>query len=297
MDWDDIRVFLVVAREGAIRRAARKLQLDHSTVSRRLTAFEESVGVALLERRERGCVMTAAGEELMAAALRVEEEVDGVGRRIQHRDTQPRGDLRVSAPGTAALGLIMPDVAEFSAAYPEINLELVLSYELANLSRREADVAIRITNTRPERLEAERIVDYAMAPYASKGYLATVDLKRHPEEARWIGWDEAAPYPGWMKDEVFPLVPVSCRFPDVMLQFEAAKCGMGIALLPCFLGDATPDLARAEPGTAEVVAGVWLVRHPDLRATVRVRAFVDFMAAALDRRRSLIEGHRAGRSS
>jgi len=226
----------------------------------------------------------------MESAVRLEEELNGVARRIQNRDAQPRGDLRVSVPGTMAHGLIMPDIAEFSAAYPDICVELVVSYELANLSRREADVAIGITTARPEHLAAERVVDYAMAPCASGKYLASVDLDRHPEEAAWIGWDEGAPYPRWQKDKLFPLVPVRSRLPDVILQFEAARSGMGIALLPCFLGDSARELDRVKPGKAEVVAGVWLVRHPDLQATARVRAFVDFMAAALDRRRSLIEG-------
>jgi len=288
LNWNDLRVFLAVVRERNTRRAARRLGVDHSTVSRRLTRLEEELGTRLVERRAQGYETTPAGEELLALATRFEEEAEAVERRLLNQDTQLRGEIRVSMPPILGLGLLAPALAEFARDYPEIDLDGVLSYELANLSKREADVAIRVTNRPAEHLECQRVLDFAAATYASKEYLQRVDPIRDPMRAHWIGWDESAPYPSTLRSERFAAIPIRHRFPDAMLQLEAAKCGLGLAALPCLLGDAHPELERLSD--SRVVAGVWIVRHPDLRATARVRAFVEFIVEALQRHRELVEG-------
>jgi len=289
-NWNDLRVFLAVVRERNTRRAARRLGVDHSTVSRRMARLEGELGTRLVERRAQGYETTPAGEELLDLVMRFEEEAETVERRLLSQDAQLRGEIRVSMPPILGLGLLAPAMAEFARDYPEIDLDGVLSYELANLSKREADVAIRVTNHPAEHLECQRVADFAAATYAAKEYLHRVDPLRDPMRAQWIGWDESAPYPSTLKSGRFATIPIRHRFPDAMLQLEATKCGLGLAALPCLLGDVHPELERLSD--SQVVAGVWIVRHPDLRATARVRAFVEFIGDALEGHRDLAEGRR-----
>lgn len=292
MDWDDLKYFLAVARKGSIRGAAVALGVNHSTVSRRIDACERKLGVRLFERLPSGYLMTPAGEDMMESARRMEEEAAAIDRRVAGRDKRLSGPLRVTMPDAIAQKLLMPDMAAFSDNHPEIELELMISYAFADLNKREADVAIRVTNDPPGHLVGRRIVKYAKAIYASHDYLARHDPTGDPASLSWIGWDCTVPDPQWVRESAYPRAQVRNRAHHVMVQVEAAKAGMGLAMLPCFVGDTEPELRRLPAAEPVPDREIWLLTHEDLRNTARVRRFLDCMAEALLARRDLLEGKR-----
>jgi DNA-binding transcriptional LysR family regulator len=292
MDWDNLRVFMALAREQTVRAAATALGVSHSTVSRRLEAFERELGVRLFERQPDGFVLTPVGEDTLQTAERLEESIDGLQRRVRGQDASLHGDLRVTMPDLLAAKLLMPDLVAFGERYPDINLEVAISYTTFDLARREADVAIRITRDPPEQLIGRKVITFARTAYASRDYLARHDPQHQPESVTWIGWDDSTRHPRWVRATAIPNAPVRGRMNNAMVQLAACKAGMGLAMLPCFMGDSEPELARVPPGRPEPAWDIWILTHEDLRATARVRAFMDTMAEAFHRHRDLLEGRR-----
>ena len=292
MDWDDLKVFMAVARAGSLRAASRVLRVNNTTVSRRIRRFEARLGARLFDRKPGGYAITAAGEEILAAARRIEAEVQGVERRVLGRDARLGGDIKFTAPDSALLGLLMPDLVAFMDRYPEVTLEIDMSLETANLSAREADVALRATTRPPEHLIGRKVARIAQAPYATPDYLAAHDLVADPGAARWIGWSDRVSHPDWVRAGPLPDTPVRGRIPSDVCQREAAKAGAGIALLPCYLGDADPALVRVPPGLTLGNHEYWLLTHRDLLSTARLRSFWDYMLEVMKRRKPLIEGLR-----
>ena len=291
MDWDNLRFFLAVARKGSIRAASVTLSVNHSTVARRITSFEKKLGVRLFERLPTGYVLTPTGEEMMKSAQHIEDEIVKLDRQVIGRDAELNGVLRVTMPTALATHLIMPDISDFTNLYPGIQLELAFSNEEFNLRKREADIAIRLTPNPPDYLVGRRILHPAKGVYASHDYLKHHNPNGLPDELDWIGWEEISSKTQWNKDSRFSSSPVAHQADDLVAQLEAVKAGMGIAMLPCFLADKIPSLERLEL-LAEVgsCGDLWILTHEDLRATARVRAFIDFMLEAFDRHRDLLEG-------
>ena len=290
MVWDDLRIFAAVAREGSIRAASRVLQVNNATVSSRIRGFEERLGARLFDRTPGGYAITAVGEEILTAANRIEEEVYGVERRVLGQDARLSGDIMFTATHSALLRLLMPDLAAFMELYPDVTLELDMSYQIANLSARDADVALRVTGRPPEHLIGRRVAQIAQAPYATPDYLAAHDIVDDPASARWIGWDDFVPHPEWVRNGPLPETPVHGRVSSDVGQLEAAKAGVGIALLPCYLGDTDPALVRVPPGLPMGSHEFWMLTHKDLLATARIRTFWDYMLEVMKRRKPLIEG-------
>lgn len=292
-DWDDLRYFLAVARGGSISAAAKALAVNHATVSRRLHAFEERIGARLFDRLPGGFVPTAMGEEMHGAARRVEEEMLSLDRRVLGHDAQLTGKLRVALSDAAAFAL-MGELRAFGTAYPGIELELTASNVLTNLSRRDADVAIRVTESPAEHLVGRKLGITATALYVSTGYLeANLSLTALHEQG-WLAWDESSPDYGatrWMREHV-PNARVVARFDSILLLHHALVAGLGIGFLPCALGDREATIRRVEPHVVLPGTGMWLLTHPDLRDTARVRCFLDFMARAMASTRDLREGRR-----
>ena len=289
-NWDDIKVFLALAREGSARAAAEKLKIHHSTVSRRIEAMEAEHGVRLFDRLPSGYAITTVGNELMDKAVQIEDHVNSIERQLLGQDSRLTGEIRVTMPDKLANNLLMPDIVAFMEQYPGIEVELGVSYNVVDLSRREADVAIRITENPPEHLVGFKALTYACANYASLTYLATHDPIHRPKAANWIGWGDCIAYPDWVKKSAFPNVAVRGRFNNATVQLAAVKAGLGIARLPCYMGDIEPDLKRVPPGVAEPCHDVWVLTHKDLRATARIQVFMECMGHAFRQKRELIEG-------
>jgi len=185
MNWDDLRLFLAVAREGSISGAARSLHVQHSTVSRRMRALESKLGVRLIERKKSGYELTDAGESVHKAACRMEYEVLDVDAVLGGSDAKLSGELRVSAINNMASTVLMPMFARFNQNYPDVELHLLVSNKYTSLIEREADIAIRLTNTPTDTLMGKRVVTVASTVYASRQYLA--DMRENGGKAKWLG--------------------------------------------------------------------------------------------------------------
>jgi len=291
LDWDDLRYFLAVARSGSVSAAARGLRVHHATVSRRLHAFEQRVGARLFDRLPGGWVTTAAGEETRLAALRVEDEMQALDRRVLAQDAELSGRLRVALADSAAYALL-PELRAFSLAYPQIELELTVANRLTNLTRREADVAIRVTRAPAEHLVGRKVGTVVFALYGSNEYLDARTDAADLEQHAWLGWDEslAELEPArWMRENAAHARVVAC-FDSVLLAYHAVREGFGICLLPCALADRDATLRRVEQQLLVPCGEMWLLTHPDLRRTARVHRFIQFMSEAMAATRDRREG-------
>ncbi len=227
----------------------------------------------------------------MAAAVRVEEEMQTLDRRVVGRDAQLSGKLRVALSDAAAFGL-MQEIAAFSAAYPGIELELAASNLLTNLTRRDADVAIRVTATPAEHLVGRKVGSTALALFGSAAVLDAQPGPLDLDQQAWLAWDDSMADQSsgrWVREHV-PRARVAARFDSVIVAYHAVLAGFGIGFLPCALGDRSPKLRRVVPDLVLPGTSMWLLTHPDLRHTGRVRCFMDFMADAMARTRDLREG-------
>jgi len=297
-DWNGPRLVLAIARTGSLTGAARSLGIDHSTVFRRLKAVEDDLGVRLFERLPGGAYRpTAAGERMAAGAERMEDEALALGRDIAGRDHRLSGRLRVTTSETLCYRVLTPHLAAFRQMHPGIVVELVIDNRILSLSRREADIALRPVRPKEGDLWGRKLADVAWAVYGARSYVdaggrsvvSAADLARHP----LIGWDDAAARFGaadWLEGAA-PAEAVVYRTASLVNQLEAAKAGIGLAALPCYLGDPEAGLARAmRKPVPELADELWIATHADLRSIARVRAFFDVVGERLARQRALFEG-------
>ena len=287
MNWDDLRLFLAVARNGSISGAAKQLDVQHSTVSRRMRQFEKTLGARLIERIKGGYELTQAGEYIKEAATNIEREVLGVDGALIGKDSHLIGELRVTAINNMASSVLMPMFARFSQQHPLIKLHIVVSNFDASLAQRDADVALRLTNTPPETLIGKRVVTVASTIYGSCSYIEK--LKRENAEPKWIGVDCCGFHKTWTKqacgEEQHNFVS-----DDTLLTVAAIKESIGVSILPCFMGDADSELERyCEPDPAYNL-GLWVLLHPDLKRTARVITFRDHIVNEIIEKKDLFEG-------
>lgn len=299
-DWNELRLLLAVARAGTLKGAAIALGVDHSTAFRRLQSLESRLNVPLFERLPGGAhVPTELGERLAASAERMEDEVLSAERDMAGRDASLRGRLRVTSSETLAYRLLTRLIARFRVAHPGMVLELAVDNRVLNLSRREADVALRVARPREGDLWGRKLADVAWTVYGAAALLPPASHAAGPSTvsaAPWIGWEEGASGIGaadWIAAHTEADMVVY-RTNSVLNQLAAARAGIGLAALPCYLGDPEPGLRRALPDPVpELTRELWIVTHTDLRRTARVRAFFDIVAEGLERERPLIEGRGA----
>ena len=297
-DWNEPRLVLEVHRAGSLRAAADALGVDHSTAFRRLNAFEKKLGVRLFERLPGGTYQaTPAGQRMVAAAERMEQETLSLDRDIAGRDRRLSGRLRVTSSETLAYSRLTRHLAAFRAANPDIVVELAINNRVLDLSRREADVALRPVRPKENDLWGRKLADVGWALYAAPSLLRSIggalfraeDLTRHP----LIGWEEAAQ--GIMAADWLRRAAASNGFvyrtSSLVNQLVAAKAGIGLALLPCYLGDDQDGLVRAFAEPISNLAGeLWIVTHVDLKNTARIRAFFDIVGEGLARERDTFAG-------
>ena len=289
MNWDDLRLFLAVVRSGSISGAAKQLGVQHSTISRRIRQFELNLGARLIERKKGGYELTQAGEHVKEAANNIEREILGVDGALIGKDTHLTGPLRVTAINNMASSILMPMFADFSKQHPLVKLHLIVSNLDASLAQRDADIAIRLTNSPPDTLIGRRIVTVASAIYGHQNYVEK--LRQENREPKWIGVECCGFHKTWTKQESGKQ-PHNFISDDTLLTHAAVREGLGVSILPCFMGDADPTLVRyCEPDPAYNL-GLWILLHPDLKRTARVLTFRDHMTKAINEKRDLFEGKR-----
>jgi len=294
--WDDFRLVRAIAETGTLAGAAETLGVNHSTIFRRLGALEQQLGTRLFDRSRSGYVATPTGEEMVRLAERMGEEVAAVERRITGQDLRPSGELRVTTNDSMLVHMLTPVFASFRTAFPEIRLEVVVTNSSLSLSKRDADVAIRASDRPGDTLVGRRIADIAWGVYAKPellpgGRLEPGALRQHD----WIGFSDAlgAIKPAkWLRERVGEERLVY-RVNSVLGLAEAAAAGIGLTVLPCFIGALTPGLRRVMGPEPEMASGLWLLTHPDIRTTARVRVFMDHVGRELNHFRSRIEGGEA----
>ncbi len=287
--WDDFRLIAAVAETRNLPAAAARLGIDHSTVFRRLRQVEALLGTPLFERHRAGYTLTPAGEEMAALAARVDEDITAVTRRLSGSLPVPSGEVRLATSDSLLMELLMPMLARFRHANPAIRLDVVTGNAALNLSRRDADVAVRATDNPPDTLVGRRAARIAWALYGS----VMAPPPHDPEaEADWVclGDNLAGLQVVRHARAMVPPDRLAGRFDTVLGLAQAVAAGVGVGHLPCFIGDLWPTLTRLAPPRPEYASDLWLLTHPDLRHTPRVRALMDSLAAQIAEKRDLIEG-------
>ena len=288
-NWDDLRVFLTLAREGTLSTAAKALGVSHPTVARRVQALEQQIGARLFERLPDRFAPTSAGEKLISDTEAMERAALSIGRRSAGLSDTVSGVVRLSA-GEAMAALIARNLAWLRDRLRHIEFEVIASHTLANLSRREADLLIREQVPELAGIVVRKLGRVAYAVYAARDF--PLGRKGAIEGLPWIGFDDDHSYmPGqhWLHERLGGARP-AVRCNNWLVLHEAARAGAGLAVLPCYLGDPDPALKRVGGVVPEVFADQWLLVHRDLRALPRVRAVMDAVIELFQRERALLEG-------
>lgn len=281
MNWDDVRVFLAVARSGQILSASKRLGINHATLSRRVTALEEALKTRLLIRRTNGCDLTAEGEIFLHAAERMETEMLAAQAQIGRIDTAVAGTVRVGAPDGFGVSFLAPRLGRLTARFPELRIQLVPVPRSFSLSQREADIAITLERPEQGRLISSKLTDYTLGLYASRDYLASYiapetvdDLKAH----RRIGYVEDLIFTASLNftGEVMRSWDASFEISSATGQTEAVRSSAGIGILHNYIARQYPELVRILPDTT-IRRGYWTTYHESARDLVRVRTVVDFL--------------------
>ncbi len=282
IEWDDVRYFLAVARNGSVRAAAERLGVNHSTVLRRIAHLETRLGAHMFEKLPSGYRLTDAGEGVLEFAVQMEASSNQLETRVFGRDQGVRGLLRVTLAPSLATHLLMPDFAEFARLHPEVEMEILSSDEPVNLTNREADVAMRVVydrNALPLNLHGVKGPELFGGVYMSRDLLAAWRAGAS-DRIRWIVKNNHGLADRTREGEVRTM-EVPFRTTDAEAQIVAVRQGLGMTMLPCFVGDPDPLLVRV-PGTDLRMHGtLWLLTQGETRKTKRVRLFTDFISRRL----------------
>ncbi|UKJ76247.1 LysR family transcriptional regulator [Azospirillum brasilense] len=269
LNWDDLRIFLELARTGSLSAAARALRISHATVGRRVAALEEGLGRSLVDRRADGYSLTADGEAVFALADGMDERALAILRQVSSQ-AGLTGTVRLTTTQALADRFLMPRLGPFRVRHPGIDLEVTVDNRSLSLARREADVAIRLARPQRGDLIARRLATMGYGLVAAAGAPDTV-----------IGYDEALadlPEAVWLARHMAGR-RVAFRSNSLQTQLAAAKAGFGVALLPSWLTAGEPDLVPVPCDAPPLEREVWLVLHPDLRDVPRVRAVIEHLVA------------------
>lgn len=289
MDWNDVQIFLALIRAGSVRGAGKKLGISHATVARRIEAFEKRLGVSLFNRLNTGYELTKAGEDLIGAAENVESELHSIQRKLVGQDKKLAGTIRVTTTEMVASYFLIPEMASFMTMYPHTKIEMLDTYITLDLSRREADIAIRIAKKPPENLIARNLSEISVAEYASKSYLENYDLD-NPHSASRIGHVNIDSGPmEYHNNSHYKNLTTRGYFSTFRLRMEAVKNNIGIAMLPCFMADRDESLVRISKKSLAEGYHIWLLRHPDTRATSRLRVFSEFIVDSISKHKDELE--------
>jgi DNA-binding transcriptional LysR family regulator len=289
MDWENLKHFFAVAKSGSLAGAGRQLGVKHTTVMRRVAELEKGLGSKLFERHPTGYLPTAAGKELFAAVRPVEEELVAIGRRLSGLDQRLSGTVRI-----ASLDPLSPWICEAIARLrrgnPGLVTEMLISSDAVSIAKHEADIAVRVTVAPPENLVGRRIAALAHGVYAAAGQPVADDFAGHD----WLSYTDARrtlPQAQWVSRNV-PAERVVFRTNHTASLVQATRAGIGLAVLPRYVGDREPGIRCIAPlrGFGQEL---WLLTHQDLRRTRRIRILMDCLADELLAHRDLIEGHPA----
>ena len=290
MNWDDVRIFLAVARAGQILGAARRLELNHATVSRRVAALEEAMRTKLFRRLTTGSELTVAGERFLEIAERMEADMIAARAAVSGEGDAVSGTVRIGAPDGFGVAFLAKRLGELTTQHRELTIQLVPVPRSFSLSRREADIAITVDRPTEGRLVAGKLVDYTLGLFASRAYAEARGLPRTPAEL------SAHTLIGYVPDlivspsldyeaEFSPEWRSSFAISSALGQAEAVRAGAGIGILHTFIARAMPELVTID-AVPSIRRAYWLVYHETVRPLRRVQAVSSFIAAAVEAERA-----------
>lgn len=295
LEWSDFRIILAIAREHTLSGAARRLRLDQSTIGRRLAAIEAAANARLFDRTPAGYALTAAGEAVLPGLEEIEGHAIAVERRLVGQDMRLEGRVKLATSDSLAAWFLVPRLSKLRAVQPGILLEILTGNEPVSLARREADVSLRMTKPEQPNLVARRIGRAAWALYAAESYLeqrgrasmrdglgghdivAFNAALRGTAGAKWLASHAAGGR-------------VVLESNSLITHASAVVAGLGVSPLPCLFGDVQPNLRRMLPETIGH-HDVWLVVHPDVKTSSRVRVVMDFLTQLLETEAPLVSGN------
>ena len=278
-NWENMRHFLAVAKCGTLSGAARELRVDHATVGRRVAALEAELQMRLVERLPRSCRLTAVGILIVEQARRMESAAFDISRQMRSQQGSLSGRVMLSASPVLATHFIAPRLFDFRQRYPEIQLSINAQARQVSLSRGEADIAVRHVRPSEPSNVARRVAKMRFNLYASRTYSKIA----MPEHWAFIAYEEEfsdMPQQRWLL-EIAGNREVACELSDISSHLAAARSGVGVAGLPCFMGDADSGLIKLDHDGASFSRDVWLVTHRDMRRSPLVRTVMDYFAESV----------------
>lgn len=290
-NWDDYRFLITTVSEGNITRAARRLGVNHSTVSRRLSSLETKLGASLLENSQDGLVLTPAGVIVHNAALKAELEITGANHRVAAKDASCTGNLIVSAPDNLVHSVLLPKIGEFFQKHPKITIQFHISNEIVSIHNHDADVALRLTNSPPEGLIGRKLTKTATALYAAKSYFENRKNRGSQEPHWYVTQIDAKKKPDWVLAH-YPEAISVCSTSTTVSKVAAVQAGLGIALLPCRIGDDNDKLTRCAPFNTSPGPDLWILYHNNLRNAGRLRAFSKFISETIRAEHGMFAGQK-----
>lgn len=280
MDWDDLKVVLALSRKGSARGAAQELGVSNSTVTRRLDDLEHKLRAQLFDRTPDGYRLTAVGEQVLPTAEHVEELVLAAERKISGGDQELEGNIRVTLPPGGPLGFLLKRLATFADQYPGIDLELSSSLDALDLSRREADIAVRVMPANvspPEYLIGRRLAALSASAYVHRDLL-NPDNPEDVSHLSWIGKRSIDQKEEWLASTDYPELQVRHAIADLALLADAVRYKMGVAFMPCLIAFNNPDIVRVPGATIVHHSDMWVLTHKDLRLSARLRVLREVIA-------------------
>lgn len=282
MDWNSLKVFLAIARRGSLSGAANDLVVNHSTIFRRLNAFEENIGGKLFERINNNYELTSLGHELLDLAQNIENSFDGIERHIVGKDFQPKGIVKITAPNNIAYRYLPRYISDFNVEYPEILIELLVSNQTFNMTNRQADIAVRATSSPPEHLIGRQVSTFNWSVFGGKKYGDRFGLPANIEELinhSLIGATGAMSRLSafvWLDKHFRNQVITRCDDLTAMSYF--VESGQGLAFLPD--DQCRPELIRLFGIQESKPSNLWLLTHPDLRNVERIKLVMQYLTKA-----------------
>ncbi len=297
MNWNDVRHFLALARLRSVRAAGQALGVSHSTVARRVEALEERLAARLFDRTRDGYILTAAGRQMLPVAERIEQDMAALERGLVGQDERLSGEVSLTCCDNFVASLLLRDLSEFCARYPDIELRVHIDSRHYNLAKREADIAVRALlrgGQPPEYLIGQKLVPLVLASYVGAAHAEARDPVHEGADARWLAFEDRVIHEAMIAETGYAALPSWGGISSMELMIEALREGMGIARLPTYVGDAAAGLRRLSRPDLQHVADLWMLSHPDLRANARFRATRVAVAESLRGRVALFEGRRSG---
>jgi DNA-binding transcriptional LysR family regulator len=294
MHWDDLKLFLAVSRQPRLADVARRSGLDPTTISRRLRRLEGDLSMELFERTPRGHILTPEGQDLANRAEAVEQAAAEVASFADAQGPRPSGRVRLGVPEGLGSLLIAPAMTDFARKWPDLGLDLIALSGFVSVPKREADMSILLTRPRTGRLKTRKLGDYSLRLFAHPAYLdrspvirEICDLTNHD----LIGYVDDLIYSAQLRyhDEIAPgLSPRFCS-PSIVAQWQMARRGAGIAVLPQFIAGQDPDLVCLLPHQVHIRRAFWLAIHEDVHATARIQATRNFLTELFRRSSALLQ--------